>query len=268
MGIPLIVGVVVVLVIVLGYIKLYNRLRQLQVKVDEGGADIDVALEKRYDLLTEEIEAVKKFLQHETEIYSNITALRSGTDLDKAKLDQQNALSQEAIRSIDATISQQQAEMAALKKKMDTVPHGSRREQARQRRKNAEPPVATSNPGSNMAAQNYQQSASSLQMAQAQKLEVLASVQQGLSGVNAAVDALSEQYPVLYSYISMEHFQKSIYDAEEHLQAARRMYNSNVSLYNQTLATFPYLPVARIHGMYRAPFYGVEDSKRSYQVKF
>ncbi len=266
MNIPVVVGAVVILAVVLGYIKLYNRLRQLQVKVAEGGADIDVAVEKRYDLLTEEIEAVKKFLQHETEVYTNVTSLRTGTALDRERLEQQQALSQEAIRSIDQVISEQQAEMAALKKKMDTVPHTSRRAQARQGRKNAE--AAAGSQQASGAAQGYQQFTAALRSSQSQKLEVLSSVQQGLSGVNAAVNALSEQYPILYSYVSMEHFQKSIYDAEEHLQAARRMYNSNVSLYNQMLATFPYLLVARLHGMFQAPFYRVEDSKREVQVKF
>lgn len=56
------------------------------------------------------------------------------------------------------------------------------------------------------------------------KLGLLASAQQGLTGVNSAINALAEQYPTLYSYASMQHFQQDIFDAEEHLQAARRLY--------------------------------------------
>ena len=48
----------------------YNRLQRLSVKVQEGSAGIDVALEKRYDMLSEEIEAVKKYLAHEYQIYT------------------------------------------------------------------------------------------------------------------------------------------------------------------------------------------------------
>ena len=70
---------------------------------------------------------------------------------------------------------------------------------------------------------------------------LLSSIQQSLGGVGTAVNALAEQYPVLYSSVSMEHFQRSIGDVEEHLQAARRLYNANVSLYNQTIASFPWL---------------------------
>lgn len=57
MWIFILVAVIAVLLIL--YIKFYNRLRRLSVKVQEGSAGIDVALEKRYDMLSEEIEAVK-----------------------------------------------------------------------------------------------------------------------------------------------------------------------------------------------------------------
>ena len=36
------------------------------------------------------------------------------------------------------------------------------------------------------------------------KLGLLASAQQGLTGVNSAINALAEQYPTLYSYASMQ----------------------------------------------------------------
>lgn len=100
------------------------------------------------------------------------------------------------------------------------------------------------------------------------KLDLLASAQQGLTGVNSAINALAEQYPALYSYASMQHFQQDIFDAEEHLQAARRLYNSNVSLYNQRINTFPYLLLAKLHGMKEAKFYTVEEKKKDFKVQF
>ena len=100
------------------------------------------------------------------------------------------------------------------------------------------------------------------------KLGLLASAQQGLTGVNSAINALAEQYPALYSYASMQHFQQDIFDAEEHLQAARRLYNSNVSLYNQRINTFPYLLLAKLHGMKEAKFYTVEEKKKDFKVQF
>ena len=53
-GIP-----ILIILLIIAYIVLYNRLNRLRIKVEEAGADIDVALEKRFDLLFEEIEAVK-----------------------------------------------------------------------------------------------------------------------------------------------------------------------------------------------------------------
>ena len=114
----------------------------------------------------------------------------------------------------------------------------------------------------------YEKSVIEQKMNVNQKIGLLSSIQQGLGGVGTAINALSEQYPVLYSYVSMDHFQKSIYDAEEHLQAARRLYNSNVSLYNQKIVMFPYSVVARIHDMYKADFYEVDENKKEYKVNF
>ncbi len=75
-------GVIALLLII--YIRLYNRLRRLFIKVKEGNVSINVALEKRYDLLPQELEAVQKYLQHEHQVYTEVTALRTGKDLDEA----------------------------------------------------------------------------------------------------------------------------------------------------------------------------------------
>ena len=74
----LVAGVIVIIVI--AYILFYNRLRKLAVKVEESSAGIDVALEKRYDLLSEELETVKKFLRHEYETYTAVVAGRAGQE--------------------------------------------------------------------------------------------------------------------------------------------------------------------------------------------
>lgn len=81
------VGIIIILIVVLVaacYISVYNKLRRLSVKVDEGSSGIDVALEKRYDLLSEEIEAVKKFLQHEYDTYLAVTSVRADKELEEA----------------------------------------------------------------------------------------------------------------------------------------------------------------------------------------
>ncbi len=220
-----------------GYISIYNRLRRLAVKVEEGGSDIDVALEKRYDLLSEEIEAVKKFLRHEYETYAAVTGLRSGIDVADRRCEERT-LTREQAEAINEAIGAQSAKMEEIKTQM-----------AQQRR-------------------GKKNGAAGRKLGAGEKIGLLSSIQQSLGGVGAAVNALAEQYPVLYSSASMEHFQRSIRDVEEHLQAARRLYNANVSLYNQTIASFPWLVVARIHGMEKAEFYEIDDRKREFKVNF
>lgn len=91
---------------------------------------------------------------------------------------------------------------------------------------------------------------------------MLSYIQQSLGGVGAAINALSEQYPILYSHVSIEYFEKMIYDAEEYIKTVRRLYNSNVSLYNQIIAMFPYVIVVNIHGMNKVDFYELIKIKR------
>lgn len=232
------------------YIKLYNQLKRLSVKVAEGSAGINVALEKRYDMLSNELEAVKKFLAHEHQVYTEVTALRTGTALDQAAFEAKKVLSEQAAAAIGNTIQEQQAQMQALRQKLE------------QQRTPAEGLGADAEDGGLTGRLTSQQ------ISLDRKLEMLSSVQQGLHGVNSAINALTEQYPVLQSYISIHHFQRDIFDAEEHLQAARRLYNANVSLYNQKLAAFPYSVIARIHGMQAAEFYTVDEQKKEFQVKF
>ena len=246
-----IIVIALVLCIIVFYISAYNKLRRLSVKVEEGSAGIDVALEKRYDMLSEEIEAVKKFLQHEYDTYLAVTSVRAGKDLEEETLQQKKMLSEEALKTIDDTIKPQQEQMDRIKKQMEKH-HGSKKHKNKNQAN----------------AEAYENSVAEQKMNINQKIGMLASIQQGLGGVGTAIDALSEQYPVLYSYVSMDYFQKSIFDAEEHLQAARRLYNSNVSLYNQKLVMFPYSIIAGIHGMSKADFYQVEENKKEYKVNF
>ena len=51
-------------------------------------------------------------------------------------------------------------------------------------------------------------------------------------------------------------------DTEEHLQAARRLYNSNVRAINQMIVTFPQSWVAKRIGMNKKDFFEAEEAKR------
>jgi LemA protein len=77
-------------------------------------------------------------------------------------------------------------------------------------------------------------------------------------GINVAVEA----YPDLKAQKSFANLQNSITDVEEHLQAARRLYNSNVSILNARIVTFPTSIVAGMIHMDKKEFFEAETSKR------
>ena len=55
----------------------YNNLVKLKNKVDEGWADIDTQLKRRYDLLPNLVETVKGYASHESQTFENVVQARS-----------------------------------------------------------------------------------------------------------------------------------------------------------------------------------------------
>ena len=76
------------------------------------------------------------------------------------------------------------------------------------------------------------------------------------------INALMESYPELKSSENYLELQKSILDVEEHLQAARRLYNSNISILNQLIVTFPASMVANSKGLTKKDFFEAENHKK------
>lgn len=56
--------------------------------------------------------------------------------------------------------------------------------------------------------------------------------------------------------------QLTIVDVEEHLQAARRLYNSNISSYNQMIKVFPNNIIANSKGCKEMEFFVADEEKR------
>ena len=84
-----------------------------------------------------------------------------------------------------------------------------------------------------------------------------------LMGENLArIHALAENYPELKASENYNTLQKAIADVEEHLQASRRLYNANVSRYNQMLVSFPTSVIAGLKGMRKEDFFSAEEQKR------
>lgn len=170
----LLIGIgVLLLIIVLSFISISNKLNRAIIKIDEASSGIDVALTKRYDVLTKMIDVVKGYAKHEKETLFEVIKLRK-----------------------DMTMQE--------------------------------------------------------------KNEVNQSMDENLKKISV----VAESYPELKSNENFKTLQQSIVDVEEHLQAARRLYNSNVSLYNQMLVSFPTSVVASNKGMTKKDFFEAESIKK------
>ncbi|MDD3122937.1 MAG: LemA family protein [Candidatus Izemoplasmatales bacterium] len=167
-----------VLVIVLWYISVMNRLRQLELKVHEAESGIDVALTKRFDMLTKMLETTKGYAKHEAETLEKVVKWRSGIP--------QNATVKD-------------------------------------------------------------------------KEEFLSQMNQVASGINVVV----EQYPDLKANTVFIELQSAVVNTEEHLQAARRLYNANVTSINTIIVTFPQSIVANAIKMEKKAYFEAEEKKRA-----
>ena len=169
--IPLIVILVVVLAIIIWCVRTVNGFKKKEIRVQEGLSGVEVALTKRFDMLTKMLDTAKGYMAHESELFTKVIELRRGMSV---------------------------AEMNDAQQQMDA-----------------------------------------------------------LSGRFFAV---AENYPALRSSEVFAELQRGIRDAEEHLQAARRLYNSNVTAYNTAIAMFP----AKILAGSRQPkeFFAADAGKR------
>jgi len=71
-----------------------------------------------------------------------------------------------------------------------------------------------------------------------------------------------EQYPQLRASENFKELQVSIMDTEEHLQASRRIYNTVVSKYNQTIIAYPDNFVAENLKLVKRDFFEAEQAKK------
>jgi len=175
--IAIIIIVAVLLIVALWYIGTMNKLRQLELKVQEAESGIDVALTKRFDMLSKMLDTTKGYAKHEAETLEKVVKWRSGIP-----------------------------ESASLK----------------------------------------------------EKAEFQAQMDQVAQGINVVV----EKYPDLKANTVFLELQSSIRNAEEHLQAARRLYNANVTTINHIIVTFPQSIVANAIHMDKKVYFEAEDKKR------
>ena len=84
----------IVVILVIAIISMYNGLVSARVKVDNAWSQIDVQLQRRFDLIPNFVETVKGYAAHESETFEKIAKLRTswanaGTVAEKADLDNQ-----------------------------------------------------------------------------------------------------------------------------------------------------------------------------------
>lgn len=177
----LLIGLVVLVVfVVLWYVGTMNGLRAAELKVDEADSGIDVALTKRYDVLTKQLAVVKEYASHESKTLYETIRVRRGMSMAEKK---------EAAEKMNEVASQFQV--------------------------------------------------------------------------------TAEAYPELKASSNFMALQNSITDVEEHLQAARRLYNANVTAFNTKIIMFPASIVANNLGLTKRDLFEAEDYKRNdVEMKF
>lgn len=139
------------------YISTYNKLTRSKNSVLESHSGIDVALLKRFDLITDLVEVVKGYTKHEKELLVDLAKVRANISKNS---DEANGLLNDVVVELNMTV---------------------------------------------------------------------------------------EAYPDLKASEQYLNLQKNLANVEEHLQAARRLYNSNVTAYNNLTEQFPSSFVANIH---------------------
>jgi LemA protein len=175
---PYIILAVLILLLVfapiLWWVKTGNNFKRRSIKIDEALSGIEVALTKRFDMLTKLLDVAKGYAKHEKETLSMVIHMRQGMSVGE--------------------LNEAAGQMEALAGRLNVV---------------------------------------------------------------------AESYPELRSSDVFVSLQGGVRDAEEHLQAARRLYNSNVSGFNQAIEVFPSSIVAKKQGLQKREFFAAEEHKRA-----
>jgi LemA protein len=169
--------VLLIIIIVSWWIRTYNKFKRYQVDIEDAKSGIDIALTKRFDLLTKMFDITKGYAKHEHDTLADVIGMRSG------------------------------------------IPTGA-------------------------------------------SVKDLSDVNAKLDKAQNAIQIVFEKYPELKANTLFLELQASSRDAEEHLQASRRLYNSNVKEYNQLLVVFPSSLIAHHYHFEKAEFFEAEEAKK------
>lgn len=95
----------IVVIIIIAIIAIYNSLVTMRQRVKNAWSQIDVQLQRRFDLIPNLVETVKGYMEHETDVLTKVTDLRSSwanakSVDEKAKLDNQLSESLKTIMAV------------------------------------------------------------------------------------------------------------------------------------------------------------------------
>ena len=95
------VGIILLLVVIVAiwYVATSNKLNRCIVKIEEADSGIDVALTKRYDVLTKMIAVCKGYAKHEKETITDTIKYRKGMSMEERVEANRTALSGKRIPS-------------------------------------------------------------------------------------------------------------------------------------------------------------------------
>jgi LemA protein len=90
-----------------------------------------------------------------------------------------------------------------------------------------------------------------------------------LSGALTELRAVAENYPTLRATENFQQLSRNLSELEDEIQAARRIYNSNVQSYNTDIQQFPGSIIANQGGFTAREFFEIEAAERTTpQVSF
>ena len=95
----------IIVIIIIAIIAMYNSLVTMRQRVKNAWSQIDVQLQRRFDLIPNLVETVKGYMEHEADVLTKVTDLRSSwaeakTVDEKAKLDNQLSESLKTIMAV------------------------------------------------------------------------------------------------------------------------------------------------------------------------
>jgi LemA protein len=96
----------------------------------------------------------------------------------------------------------------------------------------------------------------------AQSVGETANAERQLTGALADVRAVAENYPTLRATENFQQLTRNLTQLEDEIQAARRIYNSNVQAYNTDIEQFPGSVIAGQGGFEKREFFEIEDASQ------